>query len=207
MADLAQLQHAVETGDAATASAITRAALDEGTAPKQVLDAMKAAMDTVGAGFQNGEVFVPEMLISAHAMKEGLAILEPVLVATGVVPEYTAVIGTIQGDLHDIGKNLVAMMWKGAGFNVVDLGVDVSADDFVAAVRENQADIVGVSALLTTTMARMSEVVEAMASAGLDTPVVIGGAPTTAEHAELIGASGHAPDAATAVDLARRVLA
>jgi 5-methyltetrahydrofolate--homocysteine methyltransferase len=207
MADLAQLQQAVEAGDRAKAIQITQAAIDEGTNPKDVLDAMTSAMDVVGAKFQEGELFVPEMLIAARAMKEALVILEPELVAAGVTPEFTAVVGTVEGDLHDIGKNLVGMMWKGAGFEVVDLGVNVTADRFVSAATEHGADIIGLSALLTTTMPNMRGTIEAVRKAGLDTRVVIGGAPTTPEYAEQIGADGYASDAGVAVDLARGLLA
>ncbi len=206
MADLAQLQQAVEEGDREAAVEITQAALTEGISPKEVLDAMTAAMDVVGARFQRGDLFVPEMLIAARAMKEALVVLEPELVAAGVEPEFTAVIGTVAGDLHDIGKNLVAMMWKGAGFEVVDLGVNVASDEFVAAAQEHDADIIGLSALLTTTMPNMSAVIDAVRGAGLTTRVVIGGAPTTPEFAEQIGADGYAPDAGAAVDLARCLL-
>ncbi|MGA9597738.1 MAG: corrinoid protein [Acidimicrobiia bacterium] len=206
MADLAKLQQAVEEGDREAAVEITQAALTEGISPKEVLDAMTAAMDVVGARFQRGDLFVPEMLIAARAMKEALVVLEPELVAAGVEPEFTAVIGTVAGDLHDIGKNLVAMMWKGAGFEVVDLGVNVASDEFVAAAQEHDADIIGLSALLTTTMPNMSAVIDAVRGAGLTTRVVIGGAPTTPEFAEQIGADGYAPDAGAAVDLARCLL-
>ncbi len=206
-ADLAALTAAVEAGDRTAAAALTQQALDGGVPPKAVLDAMTAAMDAVGRRFQEGELFVPEMLISARAMKAGTAILEPALVAAGVVPEFTAVVGTVEGDLHDIGKNLVGMMWKGAGFEVVDLGVNVPAARFAEAARERGAHIVGVSALLTTTMPGMRGVVEAVRAAGLTARVVVGGAPTTPEFAAQIGADGHAPDAGAAVDLARRLLA
>ena len=206
MADLAKLQQAVEEGDREGAVEITQAALAEGISPKEVLDAMTAAMDVVGARFQRGDLFVPEMLIAARAMKEALVVLEPELVAAGVEPEFTAVIGTVAGDLHDIGKNLVAMMWKGAGFEVVDLGVNVASDKFVAAAEEHDADIIGLSALLTTTMPNMSAVIDAVRGAGLTARVVIGGAPTTPEFAEQIGADGYAPDAGAAVDLARGLL-
>jgi 5-methyltetrahydrofolate--homocysteine methyltransferase len=205
--DLAALTAAVEAGDRSAAADLTRSALDEGVDPRAVLDAMTTAMDAVGRRFQDGELFVPEMLIAARAMKAGTAVLEPALVAAGVVPEFTAVVGTVEGDLHDIGKNLVGMMWKGAGFEVVDLGVNVPAAKFVEAAREKKAHIVGVSALLTTTMPGMRGVVEAVHAAGLPAKVVIGGAPTTPEFAAQIGADGHAPDAGAAVDLARRLLA
>jgi 5-methyltetrahydrofolate--homocysteine methyltransferase len=168
---------------------------------------MTAAMDVVGRKFQEGELFVPEMLIAARAMKMAMVILEPVLVDAGLRPEHRAVIGTVEGDLHDIGKNLVGMMWKGAGIEVIDLGVNVSANAFVEAAREHDARLVGISALLTTTMPNMRAVVEAMRAADLNAKVVIGGAPTTPEFADQIGADGHAPDAGAAVDLARRLLA
>ena len=207
MAELSLLQQAIEVGDRATAVEITQAAVDEGLNPKDVLDVMTVAMDVVGAKFQAGEAFVPEMLIAARAMKDALAVLEPELVAAGVAPEFTAVVGTVEGDLHDIGKNLVGMMWKGAGFDVVDLGVNVSADQFVAAATEHDADVIGLSALLTTTMPNMRGIVEAVRAAGLSARVVIGGAPTTPEFADQIGADGHAPDAGAAVDLVRGLLA
>ncbi len=153
MADLAALTAAVEAGHRATAAmALTTEAIDEGLSPQAILDAMTAAMDVIGGRFQRGEIYVPEMLISARAMKEATAILEPLLVGAGIRPEIRAVMGTIQGDLHDIGKNLVAMMWRGANIEVVDLGTNVSPEQFVAAVREHDARLVGISALLTTTM-------------------------------------------------------
>ena len=207
MADLAALTAAVEAGNRKDAAALTQAALDEGTDPKVVLDAMTAAMDVVGRKFQEGELYVPEMLIAARAMKAGTEILEPHLAAAGVVPEFRAVIGTVEGDLHDIGKNLVGMMWKGGGIEVIDLGVNVAPAAFVAAAQEHDAHLIGVSALLTTTMPNMRGVVEAVRAANLSTKVVIGGAPITPEFAQQIGADGYAPDAGSAVDLARGLLA
>ena len=205
-ADLAALTAAVEAGDRAAAAELTRAALDEGLDPRSVLAAMTAAMDAVGRRFQDGELFVPEMLIAARAMKAGAAVLEPALAAAGVAPEFTAVVGTVEGDLHYIGKSLVGMMWRGAGLEVVDLGVNVPAARFVEAARERGARLVGLSALLTTTMPNMRGVVEALRASGLPAKVVIGGAPTTPEFAAQVGADGHAPDAGAAVDLARRLL-
>ncbi|OGO58401.1 MAG: methyltransferase, partial [Chloroflexi bacterium RBG_16_72_14] len=195
-----------EVGDRTAAAAQTQAALDAGVDPTEVLGAMTAAMDVVGRKFQEGELYVPEMLIAARAMKAGMAILEPILVQAGVRPEHRAVIGTVEGDLHDIGKNLVAMMWKGAGIEVIDLGVNVAPARFVDAARDHDARLVGLSALLTTTMPGMRGVVEAVRAAGLPSKVVIGGAPTTPEFAAQIGADGHAPDAGAAVELARRLL-
>ena len=206
MVDLATLTAAVEAGDRKTAVAITQSAIDEGMAPQLILDAMTKAMDTVGAKFSRNELYVPEMLISARAMKESTALLEPLLVKAGIRPEHTAVVGTIKGDLHDIGKNLVAMMWKGAGIAIVDLGTNVSAEQFVAAAKEHNASLVGVSALLTTTMVGMKDVVSAVRASGLPTKVLVGGAPLTPEFAASIGADGYAPDAASAVEVARGIL-
>ena len=206
MVDLATLTAAVEAGDRKTAVAITQSAIDEGMAPQLILDAMTKAMDTVGGKFARNELYVPEMLISARAMKESTALLEPLLVKAGIRPEHTAVVGTIKGDLHDIGKNLVAMMWKGAGIAIVDLGTNVSAEQFVAAAREHNASLVGVSALLTTTMVGMKDVVAAVKGSGLRTKVLVGGAPLTSEFAASIGADGYAPDAASAVEVARGIL-
>jgi len=205
--DLQQLTLAIESGDRGAAVAVTRAAIDEGLDPATILGAMTAAMEIVGERFQRNEIYVPEMLIAARAMKEATAVLEPVLVSAGIRPEHTAIIGTVKGDLHDIGKNLVAMMWKGANIEVIDLGTNVPPDRFVAAAREYGARLVGVSALLTTTMGGMRDVVTAIRAA--DSPqvrVIIGGAPVTAEFAEQIGADGFAPNAASAVDVARRLL-
>ena len=207
MADLAALTAAVEAGNRTAAIAETQAAIDAGLDPKTVLDAMTAAMDVVGRKFQEGELYVPEMLIAARAMKAGTEILEPVLLAAGVKPEFRAVVGTVEGDLHDIGKNLVGMMWKGGGIEVFDLGVNVPPARFVAAAQEHDAHLIGVSALLTTTMPNMRAVVEAVRAAGLRTKVLIGGAPVTPEFAVQIGADGYAPDAGSAVDLARGLLA
>ena len=206
--DLATLTAAVEAGDRATTAALTAAALEDGKAPTSILDAMTVAMDQVGRRFQDGEIFVPEMLISARAMKAGMAILEPALVAAGIRPEHTAVVGTVEGDLHDIGKNLVGMMWKGAGFEVVDLGVNVPAARFVEAARERDAQIVGLSALLTTTMPNQQKTIEALKAAGLrdGVKVMIGGAPTTRAWADEIGADGYAEDAIEAVATAKTIL-
>jgi 5-methyltetrahydrofolate--homocysteine methyltransferase len=206
MVDLQELSTFIEVGDRANAARLTREALDEGMAPATILDAMTGAMGVVGRKFQDNEIFVPEMLISARAMKEATAILEPALVEAGIRPEYIAVVGTVEGDLHDIGKNLVGMMLKGAAIEVVDLGVNVTADKFVEAAREHDARLIALSALLTTTMPNMRKVVEAIKSADLNAKVMIGGAPTTPEFAAQIGADGYAPDAGAAVDLAKALL-
>ena len=158
--------------------------------------------------FKNNQIFVPEILLAARAMKEAMALLEPLLARAGIKPKYTAVIGTVQGDLHDIGKNLVAMMWKGANFGVVDLGTNVPPEKFVAAAREHNAQIIGLSALLTTTMLAMKTTVRAIRGAGLNSvKIIVGGAPITQEFAREIGADGYGSDAATAVEVARQLVA
>ena len=163
-------------------------------------------MMAVGDKFKRNEIFVPDMLIAGRAMKEALMILEPLLAAAGVKPEHRAVIGTVQGDLHDIGKNLVAMMWKGAGIEVIDLGANVSPATFVEAVKKHQPKLLGLSALLTTTMPAMRETVKALRDAGLTVKVILGGAPITQEYAREIGADGYAPDAGSATDAALALL-
>jgi 5-methyltetrahydrofolate--homocysteine methyltransferase len=206
--DLAGLTTAIETGDRYSAVSLTRAAIEGDLPPKVILDAMTAAMGNVGGRFQRSEIYVPEMLVAARAMKESMALLEPVLAGAGVRPEATAVIGTVKGDLHDIGKNLVGMMWKGAGIDVIDLGTNVAPEQFVEAAREKGAQLIGVSALLTTTMAGMRDVVAAVRAAGLSgTRVIVGGAPVTADFASEIGADGYAPDAGSAVQAAKTTLA
>jgi 5-methyltetrahydrofolate--homocysteine methyltransferase len=205
---LQQLTEAIIKGNRKEAVRLTQEAIEAGADPKTTLDAMVAGIDEVGRRFQANEVFVPEMLIAARAMKESIALLEPLLVAAGIKPELTAVIGTVQGDLHDIGKNLVAMMWKGANFEVVDLGTNVAPDKFVAAAKEHHANVIGLSALLTTTMPAMKTTVDALKAAGLtDVKVLIGGAPITQQFADEIGADGYAADAASAVDKVRQLIA
>ena len=208
MTVLEQLTESIKKGNRTDAKRLTKEAIDAKTAPRPILDALVAGMDDVGRRFQANEIFVPEMLIASRAMKEAMQLLEPLLVAAGIRPAFTAVIGTVQGDLHDIGKNLVAMMWKGANFGVVDLGTNVPADKFVAAAKEHNAAVVGLSALLTTTMPAMKQTVNAIKAAGLtSTKVIIGGAPITQSFANEIGADGFAPDAASAVDIARKLVA
>ncbi len=207
MPDLQELGEAIRRGDRDTAGKLTKAAIDAQTPAQEILDAMVQAMDVVGQQFQRNEIFVPEMLIAARAMKEAMGLLEPLLVAAGITPIAKAVIGTVEGDLHDIGKNLVAMMWKGANFDVIDLGTNVSPQKFVDAVRANNAQLVGLSALLTTTMPAIKSTVDALKAAGLGvTKIVIGGAPVTQEYADEVGADGYAPDAASAVNVARTLL-
>jgi 5-methyltetrahydrofolate--homocysteine methyltransferase len=208
MADLKALADAVIKGDQNTALEITKAALEEGTAPKDVLDnGLIAGMDIVGARFKKNEVYIPEVLISARAMKTAMEILEPELAKAGVKPVGKLLIGTVQGDLHDIGKNLVAMMLKGAGFKVIDLGVDVKPEKFVEQVKAANAQLIGMSALLTTTMPGMEKTIKALKDAGTPVKIMIGGAPVTQDYADRIGADGYAPDAASAVDIAKSLVA
>jgi 5-methyltetrahydrofolate--homocysteine methyltransferase len=178
-----------------------------GTPVKKILDeGLIAAMDYVGKLFSEGELFVPEMLMAATAMKAGLNIIKPQLAKAGGSTIGVVVIGTVKGDLHDIGKNLVGMMLEGGGFEVYDLGSDVEPAKFVAAAKEKKANIVGLSALLTTTMPYMEETVNALKEAGLNAKVIIGGAPVTAAYAEKIGAAGYSDDAPGAVELARNLV-
>jgi len=208
MADLKALADAVIKGDQNTAVEITKAALEEGTPPKSVLnDGLIAGMDVVGARFKKNEVYIPEVLIAARAMKMAMEILEPELVKAGVQPIGKCLIGTVQGDLHDIGKNLVAMMLKGAGFQVIDLGVDVPPDKFVEQVKSQGVQVVGMSALLTTTMPGMEKSIKALKDAGVAAKIMIGGAPVTQSYADKIGADGYAADAASAVDVAKSLVA
>ena len=208
MADLKALSEAIIRGDQNTAVEITKTALDEGTAAESVLnEGLVAGMDVVGACFKKNEIYIPEVLIAARAMKSAMEILEPELIKAGVKPVGKFVIGTAQGDLHDIGKNLVAMMLKGAGFEVVDLGVDVSAEKFVEQAKTAGAQLVGLSALLTTTMPGMEKTIQALKEAGVSAKVMIGGAPVTQDYADKIGADGYAADAASAVDLAKSLVA
>lgn len=207
MSNIEDLKTSVINGRRKDAKLLTTALLEEGTAPEVLLeDALIPAMSVVGEKFKNNEIFVPEMLVSARAMKESMKIIEPKLIEAGIKPKYKAIIGTVEGDLHDIGKNLVATMWKGAGFEVIDLGVNVTPTAFVDAIDEHEADIVGLSALLTTTMPAMRETVSAIKAAGKQLKIVIGGAPVTQSYADEIGADGYASDAASAVDLAKSVL-
>ncbi len=207
MADLTALGKAIEAGDRATAVALTNEALETGVPAQEILDAMTDAMAVTGVRFQANEIFVPEMLIAARAMKEAMAVLEPVLAGAGIKPEVTAVLGTVKGDLHDIGKNLVGMMWKGANIAVIDLGTNVPPERFGEAAKEHGAKLVGISALLTTTMVGMKDAVDAIRAQQPDAKIIVGGAPVTPEFAMEIGADGYAPDAGAAVDVAHQVLA
>jgi 5-methyltetrahydrofolate--homocysteine methyltransferase len=199
----------VMDGQAPAVEAGVQAAMDEGVAPDVILkQGLIAAMDEVGKRFEEGDFFVPEMLIAARAMQAGLGILKPQLVDSGIEAAGKVAIGTVQGDLHDIGKNLVAMMLEGAGFEVNDLGVDVEPADFIQAVKDG-AQIIGMSALLTTTMNNMQKTLAALDEAGVrsDVKVVIGGAPVTDAFAEQIGADAFAPDASSATRVVRELVA
>ncbi|HNS22381.1 MAG TPA: corrinoid protein [Sedimentisphaerales bacterium] len=208
MADLKALADAVIRGDQATAVNVTKAALQEKMAPKQILDlGLIAGMDVVGARFKNNEIYIPEVLIAARAMKMAMEVLEPELAKAGVKPIGKLIIGTVQGDLHDIGKNLVAMMLKGAGFEVIDLGVDVSPDKFAAEAKAKNVNLIGMSALLTTTMPGMEKTIKALQQAGITAKIMVGGAPVTQSFADRIGAHGYSPDAASAVDVAKKLVA
>jgi 5-methyltetrahydrofolate--homocysteine methyltransferase len=210
MADLKKLYDAVLSGDAKTAVAITQQAIAEKMNPGSLItDAMIPAMAEVGRLYQCEEYFVPELLLSARAMKSALELLRPLLAETGVQPTGKVVIGTVKGDLHDIGKNLVASMLEGGGFEVTDLGVDVSPEKFIAAVQEKRAHIVCLSALLTVTVPSMKTTIEAFKQAGIrdQVKVMIGGAPVTAGYAKEIGADAYGENASVAVSVARQICA
>jgi len=205
---LKALAEAIIKGDQNTAVEITRTALDEGTTAENVLnEGLIAGMDIVGGRFKKSEIYIPEVLIAARAMKSAMEILEPELVKAGVKPIGKFLIGTVQGDLHDIGKNLVAMLLKGAGFEVIDLGVDVPAEKFIEQAKVADVQLIGMSALLTTTMPGMEKTIKALKDAGISAKVVIGGAPVTQGYADKIGADGYAADAASSVDVVKSLVA
>jgi 5-methyltetrahydrofolate--homocysteine methyltransferase len=206
MAVLEELAQALINGNAPKTKELAQKAVDEGIAPGKVLnEGLIVGMNEVGRRFKNNEFYVPEVLIAARAMHAGMDVLKPLLSEAEAASAGTVLIGTVKGDLHDIGKNLVAMMLEGAGFNVVDLGVDVSPEKFLEAVRDHKPKVVGLSALLTTTMPAMKTTIEALKEAGVrdSVKIMIGGAPVTQRYADEIGADGYAPDAASAVDVAR----
>jgi 5-methyltetrahydrofolate--homocysteine methyltransferase len=209
MPDYARMNQLLFEGAHHEVRALTEKALAEGNEVNDVLqNGLIAGMKVVGEDFKWNRIFVPEVLLAARAMKSGMEILKPLLIdGSGASSAGTIVMGTVKGDLHDIGKNLVGMMAEGAGFEIVDLGTDTSADAFIAAVREHDADILGMSALLTTTMVYMPTVVKAMKEAGLEgVKICIGGAPVGPEFADQIGADGYAADAASAVQLFKRLV-
>ena len=211
MADiLQQMATNLYNGEDEVVAELVQKALDQGIEPGEILQGgLIAGMDEVGVDFKAGDLFVPEVLIAARAMRAGMAILRPLLAESDIPSAGKYLIATVKGDLHDIGKNLVKMMLEGAGFEAVDLGTDVGPADFVTAVQEHRPQLVGMSALLTTTMVQMKTTIEALEEAGLrdSVKIMIGGAPVTAAFAKEIGADAYAPDAATAVDVARELTA
>ena len=210
MADLKQLHDAILNGDAKTAKAVTEAALADGVEPMQLVhESMMPAMAEVGRRFECDEYFVPELLLSARAMKAALELVRPLLAAKGSQPAGRVVIGTVKGDLHDIGKNLVAAILEGAGYEITDLGVNVPPEQFIVAVKEKGANIVALSALLTTTLPAMKTTVDAFKQAGVRerVKILVGGAPVTQKYADDIGADGFSESAAGAVAAARKAVA
>ncbi|HER24559.1 MAG TPA: cobalamin-binding protein [Candidatus Atribacteria bacterium] len=209
MVELKELQEALLRGDILKVKEITQEALREKREPREILEqGLIKGMNIVGIKFKNNEIFLPEVLLASQAMHSGLTLLQPKLIKDGIKAVGKVIIGTAKGDLHDIGKNLVAMMLRGGGFEVIDLGIDVSPEKFLKAYREHQPDIVGISALLTTTMIAMTDVLTVFEKAGLrsSVKVMVGGAPVTQEFANEINADLYAPDAASAVDKARELL-
>jgi Predicted cobalamin binding protein len=196
---LEEISSFLQIGKAPKVKELVQQALDEGLAPQEILEnGLLAGMNIIGQKFKNNEVFVPEVLVSARAMNKGITVLRPMLVAAGVEEKGTVILGTVKGDLHDIGKNLVRMMMEGKGLKVVDLGVDVPAEAFVEAAKENNAKIIACSALLTTTMGEMENVVKAVRASDLNVKIMVGGAPITQAFADSIGADSYTPDASTA---------
>ncbi|MCK4464721.1 MAG: corrinoid protein [Bacteroidales bacterium] len=209
MAELKKIHEAILIGDLKTSVAVTKEALEEGIDPQSIIrEYMIPAMDEIGTKFEQNEVFVPELLMAARAMKGSLDLLRPLLAEKGAKPEGKVIIGTVKGDLHDIGKNIVASMLEGGGFEVKNLGVDVPPDKIVAEVQENNYNIVALPALLTTTMPAMKDVIEALKDAGLrdKVKVIIGGPAVTQEFCEEIGADGTSDNANGAVGLARELV-
>ena len=209
MAIIEEISEFLQKGRAKNVKTLVQQALDEGIDPKVILnDGLLAGMMVIGGKFKRNEVFVPEVLVAARAMNAGIAILEPKLVEIGNKPIGKAVLGTVKGDLHDIGKNLVVMMMKGAGLEIYDLGVDVEPDTFIEKAEEVGADIIGMSALLTTTMPNMKNVIDRLNEKGLRDKyiVMIGGAPVNQTFADEIGADYYTPDAATAAEVAKKAV-
>lgn len=206
---LQRISEELQKGNSKEVSRLTQEALDAGIPPAKILkEGLIAGMDVVGERFRKDELYIPEVLVAARAMHGGMDVLRPKLVETGVQLTGKVVLGTVKGDLHDIGKNLVGMMMEGVGFQVIDLGIDVPPEKFVEAVKSNSAQLLGLSALLTTTMPRMKEVIQSLIAAGVrnKVKVMVGGAPLTEKFAKEIGADGYAPDAASAVDMAKSLL-
>ena len=206
MSKIEEVKAKVEAGKSKLVPGLVQEALDEGSAPGEILQAMVDSMGVVGDKFSSGEIFVPEMLIAAKAMSKGVDVLKPLMTGDGSTSLGTCIIGTVAGDLHDIGKNLVSMMIESAGFDMVDLGVDVPADTFVQAVKDNDnVKIVACSGLLTTTMPALKEAVQTIKAAYPNLKVIVGGAPVTPEYAAEVGADGYAPDAGSAAVKAKEL--
>jgi 5-methyltetrahydrofolate--homocysteine methyltransferase len=202
-----QISEFVQQGNMDEVVKLTNSAIEQSISPQDIVDkGLIIGMGIIGEKFKNNEVFVPEMLIAARAMNKALEILEPEMINSDMKFAGTMVIGTVKGDLHDIGKNLLGIMFKGAGFKIIDLGVDVSTDQFINTAKENNADFIGISALLTTTMTNMEDVIRKLKSENVPIKVLVGGAPLTKNFATEIGADGYAPDAASAVDVAKSLL-
>ena len=208
MADYQAIADALIKGQAPAVKEMVQKAVDEGSGPEEILTkGLIAGMSVVGERFKKNEVYVPEVLIAARAMHAGMDVIKPLLAESGVEPKGIFAIGTVKGDLHDIGKNLVMMMMEGAGYNVIDLGVDVTPEKFVEAAKGG-AQVIGMSALLTTTMPSMKMTIDAITAAGIrdSVKIIVGGAPLTQAYADEIGADGYSPDAASAVDTADQLL-
>ncbi|MFA5554573.1 MAG: corrinoid protein [Phycisphaerae bacterium] len=208
MADLNLLAETITKGDQKKAVEMTKAAFDEGVSVKQILDeGLIGGMNIIAAKWKRNEVYIPEVLIAARAMKSAVEVLEPEFARAGIEPIGKCMIGTVQGDLHDIGKNLVVMMLKGAGFEVIDIGVDAPPSKFIDQAKNHKPQVIGMSALLTTTMPAMEKTLKALRDANIPAKIIIGGAPVTQGYAEKIGADGYSPDAASAVDLVKSLVA
>jgi 5-methyltetrahydrofolate--homocysteine methyltransferase len=209
MADYERIKEIILAGRVEEISGVVKRALEQGTNPQDIIgQGLIAGMNEVGSRFKNGDLFIPEVLVSAKTMHQGMEILRPLLTKEGARSMGTVVLGTVKGDLHDIGKNLVGMMFEGAGFEVVDLGVDQSPERFVEAARKKEAQAIALSALLTTTMGEMTKVIDALKEAGLRerVKVMVGGAPLNDKFASTIGADGYAPDAGSAVEKLRKLI-
>ncbi len=207
MVDLIKIKENVIKGEVDEVRDMVKKAVDEGQEVKKILDeGLISGISIVGDKYESGEFFLPEMVIAATAMKEGLKVLSPFLLRGDIKTAGTVIMGTAKGDIHDIGKTIVGTMLEGAGFTVTDIGVDVEPDKFVEAAKENDADLIGVSALLTTTMMGMEDIIKAVRGAGLKAKVMIGGASVTQEFADEIGADGYAPDAPSAVGKAKELV-
>jgi len=208
MAKYQELADAIITGDNVKSREITQKLVDSGVSSSEILnESLVPGMEVVGRKFKANEMYIPEVLIAARAMHAAMHIIKPMLSASGAKMKGTVIIGTVQGDLHDIGKNLVGMMLEGGGFSVIDLGVDVSAEKYVEEAKKSGAKLIGLSALLTTTMPVMKDVIAMLKTDSItaDVKVMVGGAPLTQEYADSIGAKGYAPDASSAVDLALKL--